>query len=69
MKTRRFWRRRAKNVLVVAPASETTWAVALSRRLIPGALFSTQAAAVRYATALATAAGLRRTHVKVLGAA
>lgn len=69
MKQKRFWRRRAKNVLVVAPASKSTWAVALSRRLIPGALFSTREAAVRYATALATAAGLRPTHVRVLGAA
>lgn len=69
MKAKRFWRRRAKNVLVVAPASATTWVVACSRRLIPGALFETREAAVRYAWMLARAAGLEHDRVKVLGTA
>ncbi|MCI3950539.1 MAG: hypothetical protein K0R53_24 [Burkholderiales bacterium] len=65
-----FWQRRAKSMLVVAPVSATTWAVAHSRRLIPGAIFRTREAAVGYAAALAYAAGLRpTTHVKVLGMA
>lgn len=61
-------RRRNRNMLVVAPASASTWAVAFSRRLIPGALFSTRTAAIRYAGMLAQAAGLRSSHVKILGA-
>lgn len=69
MKSKKCWRRRAKSVLVVAPASATTWAVAHSRRLIPGALFYTREAAIRYAVMLAEAAGLRPTQVKVLAAA
>lgn len=60
--------RRNKNMLVVAPAGASTWAVAFSRRLIPGALFSTRQAAIRYAGMLAEAAGLRASHVKVLEA-
>ena len=56
-------------MLVVAPASARTWAVALSRRLIPGAVFRSREAAIRYAAILASAAGLRPTQVKVLGAA
>ena len=59
-------RRRDTN-LVVAPASASTWAVAFSRQLIPGALFKTKTAALRYALLLASAAGIRRHHVKVLG--
>jgi hypothetical protein len=68
MNSRKLWRRRRNPTLIVAPASESTWAVAWSRRLIPGALFRTRAAAVGYASALANAAGLRRDNVKVLGA-
>ena len=64
----RLWQRRRKSMLIVAPASASTWAVACSRRLIPGALFRTRAAAIGYAAALANAAGLSRTHVKVLRA-
>jgi hypothetical protein len=60
--------RRSKNMLVVAPAGTSTWAVAFSRRLIPGALFSTRQSAIRYASMLAHAAGLRASHVKILGA-
>jgi hypothetical protein len=69
MKAKRFWRRRARNMLVVAPASATTWVVACSRRLIPGALFETREAAVRYAWMLARAAGLEGDRIKVLGTA
>ena len=68
MKRKRFWRRTTHSVLVVAPASATTWAVARSRRLIPGALFTTREAAVRYAAMLASAAGLGRSQVKILHA-
>lgn len=56
-------------MLVVAPASATTWVVACSRRLIPGALFETREAAVRYAWMLARAAGLEGDRIKVLGTA
>lgn len=64
-----LWQRRRKNVFVVAPASESTWAVAFSRRLIPGALFSTKTAAIMYAALLASAAGLDYSSIKVLGTA
>jgi len=69
MKSKKTWRRRAKSMLVVAPASATTWVVARSRQLIPGALFRTREAAVRYAIMLAQAAGPAPTQVRVLGAA
>ena len=59
-------RRRNRN-LVVAPASASTWAVACSRHLIPGALFRTKTAALSYARLLASAAGLGSRHVIVLG--
>jgi hypothetical protein len=62
------WKNRKAHDLVVAPASASTWVVAFARQLIPGALFKTRDAAVRYANMLAGAAGLNRTHVKVLGA-
>ena len=51
---------------VVAPASATTWVVAVSRHLIPGACFKTKTAAVDYASMLANAAGLGRAKIKVL---
>jgi hypothetical protein len=51
---------------VVAPASATTWVVAISRHLIPGACFKTKTAAVDYASMLANAAGLGRAKIKVL---
>lgn len=69
MKAKRFWRRRTNNMLVVAPASATTWVVACSRRLIPGALFKSPEAAVLYAAMLARAAGLEHNRIKVLGMA
>ena len=62
-----LWQRRRKSIFVVAPASESTWAVAISRQLIPGALFTTRTAAVIYAFLLATAAGLDHTSITVLG--
>ena len=61
-----IWRRRRNSILIVARASTSTWVVALSRRLIPGALFRTRAAAVGYAATLAEAAGISRKGVKVL---
>ena len=51
---------------VVAPASATTWVVAISRRLIPGACFKTKTAAIGYASMLASAAGLGRKKIRVL---
>jgi len=67
MNRKAVWQRRRKAVLVVARASASTWAVAFSRRLIPGALFKTRTAALGYASALASASGLGNANVKVLG--
>jgi hypothetical protein len=50
---------RQKQAFVVARASARTWAVAFSRKLIPGAVFKTKDAALSYASMLAQAAGLR----------
>ena len=58
---------RNKSALVVAKASACTWVVAFSRRMIPGALFKTKAAALNYANMIARSAGLRSTRVTVLG--
>ena len=69
MNSKTLWQRRSKNIFVVAPAGASTWAVAFSRRLIPGALFKTKAAAVYYATLLASAAGFDYSNIKVLGSA
>ena len=66
-KTKNCERRRRKCAFVVAPASAYTWAVAFSRRLIPGAVFASRDAAVAYAKVLAQAAGLRAPQVRVLG--
>ena len=66
-KTTKCERRRRKCAFVVAPASAYTWAVAVSRRLIPGAVFASRDAAVAYAKMLAQAAGMRAPMVKVLG--
>ena len=60
-------RRRTKD-FVVAPASASTWVVAFARQLIPGALFKTRTAAVRYASVLASASGIGRTNIKVFDA-
>jgi hypothetical protein len=54
----REMKRKPTQVFLIVRASACTWAVALSRRLIPGALFSTKRAAMSYAMQLAAAAGL-----------
>jgi hypothetical protein len=69
MNTKSFWQRRQKSMFVVAPANGSTWAVAFSRRLIPGALFASKAAAIRYACLLAEMAGLGGDNIRVLGEA
>lgn len=69
MNPKALWQGRRKRTLVVAPASSSTWAVAFSRRLIPGALFTTRTAAISYAFSLASAAGLDYSNIKVLGSA
>ena len=57
--------RRTVKSLVVAPVGAYTWVVAISRRLIPGACFTTRAAALRYASLLANAANLGGGHIQV----
>jgi len=66
MNHKSFWQRRRKSTFVVAPANESMWVVAFSRRLIPGALFSSKSAAVRYAYLLAGFAGLDGGYIRVL---
>ena len=68
MKLKSAWQPRIRRMFVVAPASPYTWAVAFSRQLIPGAVFSTRDAAVVYARVLARAAGLHVSSIKILGA-
>ena len=68
MNKRTSWKHRRAHDLVVAPASESTWVVAFARQLIPVDLFKNRNAALGYAKMLASAAGMNRTHVKVLGA-
>lgn len=68
MNTNTGWKPRMARMFVVAPASPYTWAVAFSRQLIPGAVFSTKTAAVAYASWLARSVGLGRSNVKILGA-
>lgn len=58
MKRHKQWKRRPTEVFLIVRASAHTWAVAFSRRLIPGAIFTTKVAAMKYAAALANAAGL-----------
>jgi hypothetical protein len=60
------YERRNKSAIVVARASAATWVVAFSRQVIPGALFRTKEAALNYAAAIASAAGLRAPDVTVL---
>ena len=69
MKSKSNWRPRIQRMFVVAPVSSGTWAVAFARQMIPGAVFSTQAAAVLYAFILAGGAGLDGSSVKILGTA
>lgn len=66
MNQKSSWERRSNSIFVVAPANATTWVVAFSRRLIPGALFTSRAAAVRYACMLAGLAGLNDNNIRVL---
>jgi hypothetical protein len=61
------WKTRRTDAFVVARASACTWAVAFSRKLIPGAVFKSKDAALNYASMLAQAAGLRTPMVRVLG--
>jgi len=61
------WKVAADRKLVVAPASASTWVVAYASQLIPGACFKTRTAALDYASLLATAAGMGRVNIKVLG--
>lgn len=68
MNPKALWQRRRSKMFVVAPAGTSTWVVAFSRRLIPGALFTTKQAALHYALLLAAAAGLDYSNVRVLGA-
>jgi hypothetical protein len=63
------FKRRDESAFVVAKASAATWAVAFSRRLIPGAVFKTKDAALNYVTMLARSAGLRSPHITVVGEA
>ncbi|HSQ05712.1 MAG TPA: hypothetical protein VLN59_16860 [Burkholderiales bacterium] len=69
MTNKRRGKHRAKGFFCIARASARTWAVAFSRRLIPGAVFRTKAGALRYVAALTEAAGLRHERVMVLGEA
>jgi hypothetical protein len=66
MKSKSNWRPRLKKMFVVAPVTSTTWAVAFARQIIPGAVFTSQAAAVLYAFILASGAGLDGSSVKIL---
>lgn len=58
MKRKKEWKRKPTEVFLVVRASARTWAVGISRRLIPGAVFSSKLAAMSYVSALAQAAGL-----------
>ena len=69
MKSKSGWKPRMARMLVVAPVTPYTWAVAFSRQLIPGAVFNSRAAAVVYAFVLASAIGLNNANVRVLGGA
>ena len=66
MKSKSNWRPRLKKMFVVAPVTSTTSAVDFARQIIPGAVFTTQAAAVLYAFILASGAGLDGSRVKIL---
>lgn len=67
MEKKSFWQRRRRSIFVVAPANASTWVVAFSRRLIPGALFTSRDAAIRYASLLAASVGLGGDNIRVLG--
>jgi hypothetical protein len=59
-------RSNTRAAFVVARASACTWVVAFSRRAIPGALFKSKDAALKYVSTLASAAGLQSPTVRVL---
>jgi len=65
MQREQQWKRKPAEVFLVVRASARTWAVAVSRRLIPGAVFTTKVAAMSYAAALANAAGLNAVQLVV----
>jgi hypothetical protein len=69
MDNKSFWKRRRHSIFVVAPANATTWVVAFSRRLIPGALFTSKSEAIRYAYLLAATVGLGGENIRILGEA
>ncbi len=69
MNREKSMKQQQKEAFVVARASARTWAVAFSRKLIPGAVFKTKDAALSYASMLAQAAGLRSPVVVVGDAA
>jgi hypothetical protein len=60
--------RRTAKSFVVAPAGAYTWVVAFSRKLIPGACFTTRSAAVGYASLLANVSGLGQSDIQVVDA-
>lgn len=66
MSAKSSWKPRTARMFVVAPVNPYTWAVAFSRRMIPGAVFNSKGAAIVYAILLASTAGLDRTGVRVL---
>ena len=65
MRREKQWKRKPTEVFLIVRASARTWAVAFSRRLIPGAVFTTKVAAMSYAAALANAAGLNAVQLVV----
>lgn len=68
MKRKQPWQRKPTEVFLIVRASARTWAVAFSRRLIPGAVFSSKLAAMSYAAALASASGLDSVQLVLDGA-
>ena len=69
MSVKASWKPRTARMFVVAPVNSYTWAVAFSRRLIPGAVFNSKTAAIVYAFMLASMADLDHTSIRVLGSA
>jgi hypothetical protein len=51
----------------VACLGANAWAVGVAHKLIPGAVLKTREAAIRYASELAAAAGVRRIHLDIVG--
>ena len=69
MNSKSGWKPRTARMFVVAPVTPYTWAVAFSRQLIPGAVFKTKTAAIKYAFVVARAIGLDDSNIRVLDAA